>query len=108
MNKYKIYANLVVVLHTLIVVINHASLPVLFFNYNLGLLFAASAVLAPLSWIVLNDHCVLTTLEKKLRAKYNPEHVYREGFIAHYFKSWFGIRITNFLVTVFIWSYLAL
>jgi hypothetical protein len=108
MNKYKVYADGVVVIHMLIILINFASLPVLFFNYKLGIILAVSAALAPLSWIASRDRCILTVWENNLRAKYDPSKTYSRGCVVHYLRKWFSLKVTNFQFNTFTWSYLGL
>jgi hypothetical protein len=107
MNKYKFYANLVLVIHTLFLALILASLPIIIFYPQLRYIPAVFGVITILQWWVMRDRCYLASLENKFRAKYDKRHTYERGCIVHYLFEWFGIKTTNFVVDAFLYAYFA-
>ena len=108
MNKYKIFADSVVLIHLLIFLTILTSLPMLFVNYRLGLMLSIVAVVSPLSWVVNRDRCIFTIWENRLRSKYDNQKTYNSGCVVSYLYKWFGIKATDLQVNIFLWSYLVL
>ncbi len=107
MNQHKLYANSILIFHVLVIVINLATLPIIFLFPSLRIPAVAFIALTPLVWI-LGKGCFLTNLENEFRAKYDKEHTYQIPCLVHYVKKWFGLKITNLQIILFLYAYFVL
>lgn len=107
MNHHKLYANSILTVHVLVIVLNLATLPIIFLFPSLRIPAIAFIALTPLVWI-MGKGCFLTNLENEFRSKYDSNKTYKEPCVAHYFKKWFRIRVTNLQIILFLWTYLVL
>ncbi len=107
MNQHKLYANSILLVHVLVIVLNLATLPIIFFFPSLRIPAIAFIALTPLVWI-LGKGCFLTNLENEFRAKYDKAQTYEIPCVTHYVKKWFGVKVTNLQIILFLWAYLVL
>ncbi len=108
MNHHKLYANLILSVHVLIILLNLSTLPIIFLFPALRIWAVAFIAVTPLLWVVLGKGCFLTTWENHHRAQYDKNQTYTVSCIPHYSKKWFLVKVTNLQVVVFLWSYLVL
>ena len=107
MNHHKLYANSILAFHILVIVLNLATLPIIFLFPALRIPAIVFIALTPLVW-VLGKGCFLTNLENELRAKYDKSQTYEIPCLVHYVKKWFGVKVTNLQVVLFLYAYLLL
>ncbi len=108
MNKYKVYANLVLLFHGLVLLFILACLPLVILYPAFRIVPLILIILTIVHWWLTGSVCIFTKIENMLRAKHDAKTVYQQGCIVHYLYKCVGLRVTGRQVDIFLYSYFAL
>ena len=107
MKNKKIIVDLIVLIHSIVVLIMLLSLPVVVLIPESRIYVLVFAILIVGSWVVTRG-CPLRSWELNIRNKYNLGGIYQKMFITHYINKYFKKDFSDFAVRLFIYPYIFL
>lgn len=100
-NRYKLLADVVAVLHALLVLGALASIPLLLLISWWKFVVLIVLLITVVTWVIFHN-CQLRIWELNLRRRYHPQTAYDSTFIAHYLGEFLRLRVSDKAVRVFV------